>query len=94
VDNLEQNKNANILGWVGVLSFSEPNEIYKNRNKTGTFLRHKKSILSIDLRQFDARHNVAPPVGGGRIFLTPTKKKNFACTIHIRPQKILAKFQP
>ena len=81
MDNLEQNKNGIILGWVGVLSFSEPNQICKNRNKTGTFLRQKKSLLSIDLRQFDARHNVAPPVGGGRIFLTPTQKKQIATSI-------------
>lgn len=70
-----------LLGWVGVLSFSEPNEICKNRNKTGTFPRHKKPILSIDLRQFAMRHNVAPPVGGGRIFLTPTQKKQIATSI-------------
>lgn len=76
MDNLEQNENGIILGWVGVLSFSEPNQICKNRNKTGTFLRHKKLLLSIDLRQFAMRHNVAPPVGGGRIFLTPTQKKH------------------
>ena len=81
MDNLEQNQNEIILGWVGVLSFLKPNEIYKNRNKTGTFLRHKKPILSIDLRQFDARHNVAPLVGGGRIFLTPTQKKQIATSI-------------
>ena len=81
MDNLEQNKNENILGWVGVLSFSKPNEITINRNKTGTFLRQKKLLLSIDLRQFAMRHNVAPLVGGGRIFLTPTKKKQIATSI-------------
>ena len=81
MDNLEQNENGIILGWVGVLSFSKPNEIAINRNKTGTFLRQKKSLLSIDLRQFAMRHNVAPPVGGGRIFLTPTQKKHY--THHI-----------
>ena len=81
MDNLEQNQNEIILGWVGVLSFLKPNEIYKNRNKTGTFLRQKKSILSIDLRQFAMRHYVAPLVGGGRIFLTPTQKKQIATSI-------------
>jgi len=68
VDNLEQNENEIYIGIDGILSDISSLVDLIHIEQSRNIFKTENSDLSIELRQFDARHNVAPLWGVVQFF--------------------------